>query len=362
MSSRLSSEKGIDDNENILSYIVVGLILISGLGDIVHVLTYSKYFIFLLIMVLLIRNNVVWDGRSAPFLLLLASGMLHFWAVTFNGLKDMFFIASYVIPFLVFQRQYINGKLIFLGVLLVYVITVVFSWKGGFEFSLLDSKSTLESHSFAFVFGLFCVYFLLTKQKLYLLLAVIMSILVLKRISLIAIFLIFLISILPRGLKDKILSRWVLISANFAYLFFCVYISSPEFDNFSQTYFDVSSSYLTMGRSVLYDEVFSSIGSSFFSWIFGNGFGSAYEVLNFVSWVEKLHLHNDVLRIFYEFGVIVFVLFFVYFYSGSHSVRLLGLYLNVVMLTDNIIVYTFVMFVFLYLSRELISNENTSST
>lgn len=348
-------------DEKIASFLIIFLMLFSGLGEVAHILSYSKYLVFPLAMILIIRNSIVWDGCSSPFLLLLLSGILHFWSITQDGLKDIFFISTYVIPFLIIKKQYLDSKMLFIGVMFIYLITIPFSWKGSYEFSLLDSKSSLESHTFAFVFGLFSIHFFLTKQKIYLIIALVMSILVLKRISLIAIILIYTLTFLPERIKTNILSKWFLVLANLIYLAGCVFISTPEFNSISQEYFGVSSSYLTMGRSILYGEIFSTFDFSLFSWGFGNGIGSAYDALQFVSWVDKLHLHNDVLRIFYEHGLIVLVLFFVLLYSGKRDIKIMGLYINIVMLTDNIIVYAFVMFIFLYLCRESIEHENNSN-
>src|SRR5690606_5333711 len=110
------------------------------------------------------------------------------------------------------------------------------------------------------------------------------------------------------------------------------YITTDSFDYFSQEYFGVSSSFLTMGRTALYDSVFSS-SRDYISMFFGSGPGTSYSIAAASIFVVdgKVNLHSDVLKLYYELGIVVFLAFFFMTYKIRDLRIYLFMYINIVL-------------------------------
>jgi hypothetical protein len=78
----------------------------------------------------------------------------------------------------------------------------------------------------------------------------------------------------------------------------------------------------------------------------GMGPGQVYDALEGgMAWVGKGNLHADTLKIFYEYGGVVLTVFIWALYSSRRlGVLLIALYTNVLLLTDNTLIYPFYIF------------------
>ena len=340
----------IYDNKIILQCFL-GLILLSSLDVAFDSLRYIKYLVLPIALLLLLIAKPMLHSVHKAFLVFL---LLTFASLPFSteeGVKDYIFIMAYTLPFLFIDKTYVSAPRVFIIVALVFSLSVMLTGQKNFSFSIADSKSSFENHTFAFVFGLFAVYFLITKRLLYFLFALILCILVLKRISIVAIFICSLLCYLPKRTVDSILKWPLILTVNVVGIVLCYFITTDSFNEYTNDLFGMSAAYLTMGRSVLYGEIFNHTNE--WSYLFGNGFGSSYQALASVAWLDKVHLHNDILKILYENGLIVLVAFITQLYRGSLSNKIFAVYLNIIFFTDNVFVYTFVMFFFMFLSLKL---------
>ncbi len=353
------SDRNFIVKNNTIFLLLVSLILFSGLDAAFELLRYVKYLIIPLVIFLFVVTKIEIKEVHKAFYVFLLTSFLSLFFSNLDGIKDFIFILCYALPFLFIRDIYYTVERVFLMTVVIFIIGVLVSGIGSFNFSLIDSTSSFESHSFAFVFGLFSVYFLISKKWRWFLISLIFSILVLKRISLVAVLLCTLVTLIPRGFLYKILNWKVMLLFNSVVIYICYYITTDSFNDITIDYLGVSSSYLTMGRSVLYGEIFNYTNWDLLSFIFGKGFGSTYSLLSVVAWEDKVHLHNDILKIMYENGVLTLIIFLYFLYKVPLKNRVFVLYINIIFFTDNTFTYTFVMFFFMFLTLKLY-NENTN--
>ena len=102
-----------------------------------------------------------------------------------------------------------------------------------------------------------------------------------------------------------------------------------------------------MGRKTFYSEVFNRAGN--ISWG-GLGLGKIDDIMfNFFG--IPVNLHSEVLKLYFEFGIIIFLLWlFLLFYKNLFSLKaaIILMYLNILLLTDNVFIYFEVMFYFYF--------------
>lgn len=342
--------------KSIVGYVVLVLIILSTIDSYIDGIRYLKYTVPIICLVMLIvdKFKTHFDATTKPFLLLFLAAIVFAPIGNAYGLHDAYFYLTSLAPFLVGCVPKLNPKKLFVFLVSLFLLLAIPDMlNSGFEYSLLDSKSTLESHSFAFVFGLFSIFFFLTKDKKYFFLSLILAIFVLKRISILAIFVIIVVYYL---LPFFVLKRLAMIglAVNIGYIFIAYYITTDSFNYLSQEYFGVSSSFLTMGRTALYDPVFSS-GRGLISMLLGDGSGSSYSMAAASIFIVdgKVNLHSDVLKIYYELGIFVFLAFFFLCYKLRDLRIYLFIYINIVLFTDNISTYVIVMYVYFFLAQKL---------
>ena len=111
-----------------------------------------------------------------------------------------------------------------------------------------------------------------------------------------------------------------------------------------------------MGRFLFYRDLFEDMQVNPATILYGNGSGSAYSIVSqdYYGTTEKINLHSDTLKIFYDLGFIFFLVFFYKiaaqrnFYSS-----ILIIYMSILFATDNILIYPEIMFIVLYISHQL---------
>ena len=328
-------------------FLVIALVCISLLDAIVPEIRYVKYIVLPLLLIVWVasehRFKLFVKDYTLPFLLLLLSPVYSFYNMTALGYKDIFFIASYLAIFLFFQGIRINIKRINILLAVFFILNAIIGSRGYFFISLMGSYSSIESATFGFIFGFFAIYWMTKKNYRAFLLNLILLFFSFKRIAFIGLVLVFLIWLLPERIQKILVSFPVIISANITALILTVLFSLGIFDEVITNIFDVSANALSMGRQVLYYDISYEIASdpaSFF--IMGTGLGSTY---NFVAEYGASNLHSDMLKIFSELGFLVFIGFIYLLYKVKQpESKLLAIYLNVIFLSDNILIYVSVMF------------------
>jgi hypothetical protein len=108
-----------------------------------------------------------------------------------------------------------------------------------------------------------------------------------------------------------------------------------------------TSSQISLGRFDIYQEVYFNIVSQPELLLIGDGIGSTYEMLNNYHGIKFSYdnLHSDILKIGYEVGLPVMVVFCYLFLSlKSIKSRSVAIYTLVIFMTDNVLIWSSVMF------------------
>lgn len=289
-----------------------------------------------------------------PFLLLLVASIAFAPLATGWGWQDIYLILIGILPFCLGYQPRLTWWQVFFGFLagtLVSIAVQQASGSGGFfskglKFDPLMSESTFESQ-FGLVFGMLGVWAALKRRWGLYLLALAASVLTLKRIGVIAAVLCGLVCLLPRPLTDKLLRPWFMVPLNLLLLSLEVMYGFGTFDRLITDLTGTSSNHFSMGRSFLWHwpsrEIVQGLPELA---VLGKGAGHVYEVLMYKAGIgHKYLLHSDLMKITLEYGLLVFIGFFGLAYAfKSLAARMFWLYFNILMLTDNVLIYGYLIF------------------
>lgn len=181
---------------------------------------------------------------------------------------------------------------------------------------IVNSERLLEVHELTYVFGLFILYFIFSKnvhrRKLKLFFSILYFFMGFKRIAIAALLIsIALILILKRVKKNSTYKSFILVCSCFCVLCSLVFVYLIKTDGIISIFnhFNIE----TNGRIFLWSIFNDKI--SFFPLPFGYGIGYTDRQLEVLHYPQ---LHNDILRLFLGVGLISFIIFFwKLFYSNS---------------------------------------------
>jgi hypothetical protein len=306
------------------------------------------------------------DGRfritdtNKPYLFLVSAALFLSPFANVSGFKDIFFICSGVSISFVLRKVQISSRLFLVIFLIGTVLFAAVFGNGlmnGFAYDIARSESSLESN-FGFLFGLLAVYSLLKRDNWIFLLAVVGAFLTLKRIVLVAIFLCWIVNLLPESIRRKVLNPIFMLIANLLIILLIILYANHHFDFLITFVTGLSANHFGQGRQTLYASLsLNIIDNPFQHFFLGAGPGAAYETLDrLFGLVGEANLHSDLLKILYEYGVVVFSIFIWLAYRAKDvRVRVMFLFVNVLFATDNVLIYHFFLFFMCLLS---ISFEN----
>ncbi len=144
--------------------------------------------------------------------------------------------------------------------------------------------------------------------------------------------------------KFKTYIPWVAVIFNLLY-FTCSYnLAKGNFDDVIFEYTGLSSNAFTMGKESLYVNNFAHYQiDNIFHFVFGIGSISIF---------MDRQLHNDIMKIMIENGCLIFMIFWFFFYRNC-GIRILPylLYLNLLFMTDNTLIYVPVIFFMCFFTR-----------
>lgn len=297
----------------------------------------------------------------------------------FKYVSESFFILAPLVSIWVISKLIsINDVLInriFLTLFISYLIKILLfseelildkipnSWDD-FMWIIFNSEFGLES-SASFMFGLFANYYLAKKKKLYFFLACFGAILAFKRIALLALFLggiIYFSSMNFRINRYKNSVIFLIVLINIIAVYSILY-----FIDDTQTLSSIvdltgfSINHLTMGRQEIYSAIINKFG--FPNIFLGIGLGHTSYSLSLL-FNNVGNIHSDLLKFIYEFGIMLFVLWIYFLYRISFisagSISNIA-YVNIVFLTDNVLIYFFFMLITYLLALNWIQNLSSNS-
>ena len=291
--------------------------------------------------------------HAAPYLVLLIAGLAYAPITSLVGWQDLYLMLMGLSPFMFGYRYNFSWNQITLATVVATVIHIVLTKLagGGFgpiEFDPLNSRSSFEGTT-SFVFGLLAVWAALDRRWRHALFALVLCILTLKRIVVLAAFVTILLSVaMPRRWLDLLLRPVPMILLNALFLAIVIGYTQGHFDRYISAYSGQSANQLGMGRQMLYRYPVEQLLAHPWQSIFiGVGPGGIYDLIKGGwSFLAKSNLHNDSLKILVEYGGVVWVAFFTaLYYQRELRIRVVMLFLNIIFLTDNSLIYSYVIFV-----------------
>ncbi len=328
---------------------------------------YAKYLILPVVLYILLIFSLVKKSlviRVKPFLLPFYFLVLYsFFSLTINfqlrGVYEIFFIITSVLPFSLVKLSfkikvfdYIDISLIIL--FLIRVLTKMLLSKEFVVINFIKSKSSFET-VYCYIFAMFSIVYFLNKRIFFFLVNLIVMLLAFKRISLVAMLIITILILLPRKIRKFFLSPFLLTFMNLLIFFLIILFARGTFGLLIEDIFGVSANVLSMGRENIYKTVITHIGNdlNLLKIFLGNGFGYA----TFIAIEHTGYLlHSDILKIFLENGLVFSLFFFFIFYKVLENDlnRIIALYFNLILITENVIIYSHVLF-FYFLIQEFVS-------
>lgn len=341
----------LSQDDRILLFFVI-LLLTSGLDVYFGGARYLKYTIGIFTIVVLILKRGRLTKELAPvhwaFLGLCTwGGISLFWGNSINGLKDIVFIATYTLPFFVLRP---SSDLIDLSLTLTigfFLLTLPAQEIG--QFSLQNSQGLFEGGA-SFVFGLYAVHYLSRRKYLVFLICLVLVAITLKRIALLGATAAIFIYLLPIKIQKIATRPYFILALNGCVVLGIFLLTTGWLDNQVENLTGMNATWLTLGRTHHYLGVVSDVIQNPINIIFGNGIGSAYQKATIAYEGDFLtpNLHSDTLKILYEYGFIFFVAFFICLGQGKNiGAQMITIYTSIVFATDNTLIYSNVMFVYM---------------
>ncbi|WP_420591963.1 O-antigen ligase family protein [Bacterioplanoides sp.] len=338
-------------NKVLYGYVVVFILFIfSYLEQFISGARYIKYLVpvFVLFFYVLdvVRTRELYFVRSRPaypFVFLVFYGLFLSIFYGESDLRDLYFLLTAFAPLLFLGTV----PLLYIDIaakVLAVLYLIEFSMFGSVgEISFIDSKSSYEG-TISFLFGFFVLWYSVRRKWIFSLLFFVLLLLSLKRIALIGVVLGGGYLLMFRAGRDlRYIEKVIYIIPIFA-LVFSLAFSLGLISYVLEDYFGVSIGYLTMGRSFISAYVYEAIAGNGMVW-FGYGPGVVYEYVSEATDAITINLHNDYLKIFLEYGVFGFLVFFALFARAVQGVGVVFyIYLSCLFLTDNCLIYPQVLF------------------
>ncbi|KAA6333315.1 hypothetical protein EZS27_018261 [termite gut metagenome] len=327
----------------------------------------------ILSIILFIQNNKIkrksFLGVELAYLMLIVTSLLRFTQYTYDLLSQVIMFILAIFPFIFISKMYINIKWLNYIVIICFLISNLNRFNGLSltPKSFLNSDIGIESPMLAYIFPLFMIFWMNRNNKRMILVNLFIIIIAGKRIALLSSIIILLMNVFNvftrNNSKDeiKLLFSIVIILINISYLIFSYFFALGYFDDFIYEQIGVSSNFLTQGRQSRYEYILNTLmnrNNLGMIFLFGIGLGNTNGILE-VEMGHSLRIHNDISKLFYESGFLFFILFFILFYKKATYITLpYLLYVNMLYLTDNALIYVPVIFsLILFLHSEELSKE-----
>lgn len=343
--------KSLTQDDRILLFFIF-LLLISNLDVYFVGARYLKYTIGIFSIIVFALKGGRLSNELSPthwaFLGLCAwGGISLLWGDTSNGLKDIIFIATYTLPFIVLRPSSNLIDISFPLTIIFFLLTLPAREIG--HFSLQDSQGLFEG-GMSFVFGIYAIYYLSIKKYILHVICLILVAITLKRIVLLGIIVAIVINVLPKRIQQSSMMQYSVLLISGTVVLGIFFLTTGWMDEEIKNITGMNVAQLTLGRTYHYYGVVYDVLQNPFGVIFGNGVGSAYEKATTAYSGDALtpNLHSDTLKILYEYGILFFIIFFTCLGRWKNTgAQILTIYTSIVLITDNTLIYSNVMFVYI---------------
>jgi hypothetical protein len=341
---------GITIAQIVAFYCVVAYILTMS-HPVFRILTYAIP--FFAGIAALASARFTWPPHAPMYFLLIFCGLMYAPVMPLVGWQDLYLMLIGLSAFFFGWHYRYSWMQIFLVSVAVTIVNLALDrvlYGGGgaaFEFDAANSRSSFESPT-SFVFGLLVVWAAVERRWRHVLLALLLCVLTLKRIVVLGALVAIVMTLMPRKLTDLLLRPIPMLLLNALFLWAVIAYTQGHLDRFLFEMTGQSANQFGMGRQAAYaypvrQLVSDPVGSIWH----GAGPGGVYDLMmGGWSFLAKGNLHNDSLKILVEYGGIVWVAFFTALYlHRDRNVRILMLFVNILLLTDNTLLYSYVIFV-----------------
>lgn len=348
-------------------YLIVTCLGIALLG----IIPYAKYLIYILPVFVLFSAFALgclsfnFNRVTLPFLILLVASLPTAYAYNFDSFKKLVFLAAFTSIFLFVDFSKVRLNFYYL----ICILLVVFAFQilhgdlkhhgDSLNINIMESTSTFES-SVAFPFALLACFFILQSRWLLAGLCTLLVFLALKRIAIIAIIVTLIARFIPKKLRKILVNPYLVIAASISILYLSIHFAYGGFDEQIKDFFDRAPNDLSKGRQRLWYDALTSLHYSFTDFIlYGAGIGKAVTAIKQSYGVDRLLLHNDLLTLLLEYGLIVCILFiFYHLKQKTYNQRIVALALLIMLITDNVIIYQHVMLTYMLIQFQLARKES----
>lgn len=361
--------------KNLLINIIFVLLLVSSFfTSLESPFRYTKYLLIpIIIFVLIIYNKKIKINKVLfnNFVLYLFIFFINFIIILFsNKLTARFFLETFLIvsPIItalliigytkINKEKLINYCFFAYGIsFFIYNINHILTGKVFFNLLNAIKYSTFSTESWlAFPFGLFSIFYIYRKKYSYFFFSFLFFFLSFKRIALVSFIVSVLVYFLLNQLKNKKISLnkvtsifvlFYILALSFIFLF-----ADGQFSKLIYKETGLSSNHLTQGRFVVYNNAIQEFSDTV---LWGSGLGSTS---NYLSGIDKniQLLHSDLLKIFLELGVLMFIVWSVSFLAlnikNRYSIPIIT-YISVLFVSDNVFIYFDTLFVFYIINNYL---------
>jgi hypothetical protein len=349
--------------DEVFGYAVFTLMILSIAVPFARHLNYGLPLVALLLILANRKLNL--PDIARPYLVLIAAGLLLAPLVKPDGWQDLYLVLTGCAAGLVGLRTLWSWRTVFLALVLGQCLLLVSNRLGGgeqlagLEFDFLQSTSSFESN-FSFLFGLVAVWAAYTRRWTAVVVALLCALVTLKRIALLGAVICIAVQFLPAVLRRALLKPLPMLAFNGLFLVLILLYGSGELDYLITSLTSQSPNELGMGRQTLHRYIVLDVLKD--PWRFaliGAGPGEAYDAMKAsVTWAGKANLHADTLKILYEYGAVTLIAFIWALYSSRHpAVLMVALYTNVLLLTDNTLIYPFYIYFATLVAASMIAAE-----
>ncbi|MEC5384400.1 hypothetical protein VVD49_01625 [Uliginosibacterium sp. H3] len=313
---------------------------------------YLFFAVPLLVLIATLGDREARLGDEAkPFLAFVLAGLVLSPLANTEGMKDLFLTFSGISIALLCQVPVVRARTLFVCSLIAALIyfPLFGNFRGSLQFDIIKSISPFESN-FGFVFGMVAVFALMEGRKWLAFLCLVLAVVCLKRIAVLGAMVCFVMWWVGEKNGRRILNPAFMVIANLGLLAFVLLYGAGYLDSAILALTGESANQIGVGRRGL----LSLPANEFFHHpeqfiAFGQGPGSTYGLATMGAneYGGKANLHSDLLKIFYEYGVLFYAIFIWLMYSSRrYSTRIAFLFMNVLFLTDNTLIYYFLLLVF----------------
>ena len=354
---------------NLVLYYYIVITFLSNISYIIELFPYFEYlkylsFLLFIIYISSFKVKKVINPQILPFLLLIVSAIVHINSISTQTIFNIIFYSAGLVLFIFNEHiKFPVKKALYLSITMTFLFFIS-STNINANFLSLQSLIVPPDDipaSLSYIFGFITIIFLLEKKYKLALLAFIFIIIVPKRLVILSTLLIIFLNFIPTFLSKYVLNKKLLILINITFLIFTIYLTIGVYDDFIITNTGLQPGHLTSGRTSFYSYVMNT--SNIFensNWITGIGEGSVVNILK-GNFRGTYLLHNDILKILIEHGVIVLVFFsFMLYRKGNYNQKMISLFYNFLLFFDNTLIYPFA-FVFYFMAWNHFSDKNNNS-